>query len=88
MFPITQIHEIIWLHGKYTLYIIFNCTEISPSAGNQDPMRYFKLSLPGPISFITHSVIFVILTRVEPYGERLGVVLEENRRFYIEAFAW
>ena len=42
-------------------------------------MRYFKLSLPGPISFITHSVIFVILTRVQPYGERLGVVLEENR---------
>ena len=42
-------------------------------------LKYFKLSLPGPISFITHSVIFVILTRVEPYGERLGVVSEENR---------
>ena len=75
MFPITQIHEIIWLHRKHSLYIKYNWSKIFPSAFS----RYFKLSLPGPISFIRHSVIFIISTRVEPCGKRLGVVLEENR---------
>ena len=74
MFPITQIYEIIWLHGIVYIDIInvkFSLQLV--------PWRYFKLSLPGPISFIIHSVIFMISTRVEPYGKRLGVVLEENR---------